>query len=158
MRKVSQLIVYSLVLMFAFSVPSYGWNNRGHMMVAAIAYDHLTPAIKNRVDQLLRLNPQRSDWFDLIPASASPTAVKKMLFMIAATFPDRIKSDPDFTTDGSHGGNRPPNSPIATHNIGYEDLFRHKYWHCVHEPFGGTLPTPTPNAKDRIELFIETIS
>jgi hypothetical protein len=145
--------------MIALSTASYGWGNKGHMMVAAVAYDKLTPATRTRVDTLVRLNPDIDSFFDRIPASASPALTKKMLFMLAATWPDMIKSNPDYTTDGTHGGNRPPaDTNLATQNIGYADLFRHKYWHFVDKPFGtGTIPIPTPNAKDRIEEFITTL-
>ena len=50
-----------------------------------------------------------------------------MVFMVAATWADRIKSDPDYHTDGTHNGNRPPNAPSASQNIGYDDLARHEY-------------------------------
>lgn len=159
MEKVSRLLACSLTLIMAASISSYAWNSRGHMMVAAVAYGRLTPAVKARVDALLLLNPDRDNWLDLIPANTSAANKKKMLFVIAATFPDRIKSNPDFHTDGPHNGNRPPNDPSASQNIGYDDLARHKYWHFVDTPFGtGTMPpVPTPNAKDRIELFISTL-
>src|SRR4030095_16028360 len=81
------------------SIPSYAWNNRGHMMVAAVAYQKLTQAKKDRVDALLALNPDRDNWFDLIPEGTSAARTKMMIFMIAATWSDRIKDDPDYHTD-----------------------------------------------------------
>jgi len=126
MHRVPWLIVCSLALMLVCRGPAYGWNSRGHMMVAAVAYQKLTPQAKARVDALLLLNPDRVHWFDLIPDGTSVARTNMMLFMIAATWPDRIKSDPDYHSDGSHGGNRPPNDPSASHNIGYDDFARHK--------------------------------
>jgi hypothetical protein len=82
-----------------------------------------------------------------------------MIFMMAATWPDRIKSDPDYHIDGSHSGNRPPTDGTADRNTGYDDKARHKYWHFVDMPFtqdGTPLPAflPfTPNAKTRITDF-----
>jgi hypothetical protein len=38
------------------------WNGFGHMTVAAVAYDKLTPATKTKVVALLKLNPSYSDW------------------------------------------------------------------------------------------------
>jgi hypothetical protein len=80
-----------------------------------------------------------------------------MIFMIAATWPDRIKGDPDYRTDGTHGGNRPPTDGTADNNIGYDDLARHKYWHFVDIPFsqdGTTLiSAPASNAQARIQTF-----
>jgi S1/P1 Nuclease len=80
-----------------------------------------------------------------------------MVFMVAATWADRIKSDPDYHTDGTHNGNRLPNDPSASQNIGYRDLARHKYFHFVDLPFSDdhtALPTvPTPNAQTQIAVF-----
>ena len=136
---------------------SYAWNSRGHMMVAAVAYQKLMQPIKDRVDALLLLNPDRDNWLTLIPASTSASRRKMMVFMIAATWADRIKSDPDYHTDGPHNGNRPPNDPSASQNIGYDDLARHKYWHFVDLPFSNdnTMlpPVPTPNAETQIVAF-----
>jgi hypothetical protein len=41
------VLTLALVLNLA-SVPSYAWNNRGHMMVAAVAYQKLTQQTKDK--------------------------------------------------------------------------------------------------------------
>lgn len=157
MTKAYRLIGSMLALIFVLSTPASAWNTRGHMMVAAVAYQKLTQTAKDRVDALLMLNPDRDNWLDLIPAGTSAALKKKMIFMIAATWADRIKSDPDYHTDGTHGGNRPPTDGTANRNIGYDDLARHKYWHFVDVPFtqdGTTLPPIiTPNAQTQITAF-----
>jgi S1/P1 Nuclease len=122
MPRPSWWIACALALLFAGSVPAFGWDDRGHMMVAAVAYEQLTQRTKDRVEALLVLNPDRDNWFALIPPGTSAARTKKMLFMIAATWPDRIKSDPDYHSDGPHGGNRPPNDSSASQNIGYDDV------------------------------------
>jgi hypothetical protein len=126
-------------------------------MVAAVAYQKLTKKTKDRVTALLMFNPDRVHWFDLIPAGTSAAKTKMMLFMIAATWPDRIKRNPDYHEDGPHGGNRPPDDPSASQNIGFADFARHKYWHFIDVPFsldGTPLPAiPTPNAQERIAVF-----
>src|SRR5262249_47503449 len=80
-----------------------------------------------------------------------------MIFIIAATWADRIKSAPDYHADGTHDGNRPPNDPSASRNTGYDDFAQHKYWHFVDLPFtrdNTALPTiPTPNAQTQITAF-----
>src|SRR5581483_2741713 len=105
MKMLSRMLACVLALLTGLSVPSYGWDDQGHMMVAAIAWDKLTPAMKKRVIELINLNPDRDNFFSLIPPTANQQTVNKMLFMIAATWPDRIKSNPDYTTDGPHNGN-----------------------------------------------------
>jgi len=151
-----------LALILVCTPAAYAWNGRGHMMIAAVAYNKLTQQTKNRVDDLLLLNPDRDHWIDLIPEGTSATKKKMMIFMIAATWADRIKSDPDYHTDGTHNGNRPPDDPSASQNVGYDDLARHKYWHFEDVPFTEDhtpLPTvPTPNLRTRLNAFREVLS
>lgn len=157
MKKSARVISCVLAIILVSSPTSYAWNTRGHMMVAAVAYQKLNQPIRDRVDALLLLNPDRDNWLDLIPPTTSEPKRKMMIFMIAATWPDRIKKDADYHTDGTHNGNRPPNDPSAGQNIGYDDLARHKYWHFVDLPFSDdhtTLPAvPTPNAQTQIAKF-----
>jgi S1/P1 Nuclease len=157
MKKHARFLSGALTLILITSSTSYAWNSRGHMMVAAVAYQKLTPQTKKRVDALLLLNPDRKNWLALIPASASAARRKMMVFMIAATWADRIKSDSHYHTDGSHNGNRPPTDGMADRNIGYDDLARHKYWHFVDLPFtqdNTELPAiPAPNAQTQLAAF-----
>jgi len=145
------------LVVLAVCLPVFGWDNEGHMTVAYVAYQRLTPATKTRVDALLRLNPSYSNtWKAMIPAGTSAEDSKMMFFMIAATWPDQIKRDPKYHNDGPNGGDR-PQGPTSSQNIGYADLLRHKYWHFVDTPFsqdGATLPgVPTPNAETQIVAF-----
>jgi hypothetical protein len=71
MRKGHRLIAFALVWILVSSVPSYGWFNFGHMAVAYVAYQQLTPQKKDRVDVLLRMNPDLQNWLKLIPPGTS---------------------------------------------------------------------------------------
>jgi hypothetical protein len=153
-------VLVCVALGLALSGPAFGWNNRGHMTVAYIAYKQLTPTTRDRVNALLKLNPRYSDWsatVDKQVPSASADDKNLMIFMIAATWADGIKRDSTYTQDGSQNGNRPDGSPDPGKNTGYDDLLMHKYWHFIDTPFttdGTTLPAiPTPNAQERIALF-----
>src|SRR5262245_14511587 len=79
-RPVAVSILALALLTSCASVPAYAWNNRGHMMVAAVAYQKLTQAKKDRIDALLALNPDRDNWFDLIPAGTSEARTKMFIF------------------------------------------------------------------------------
>jgi hypothetical protein len=157
MTKRSLASCVTLIAFATAAAPVYGWDNVGHMVVASAAYQQLTPQTKARVDTLLRMNPKLNEWLSWIPTNASKTVKGRMLFMIAATWPDQIKSDPSYTKDGSDDGNRPDGSPDPSANRGYDDLLMHKYWHFIDTPFtrDGTAlpPIPTPNAQERIALF-----
>ena len=160
--KRSCALVAVLVIVVGVAGPVYGWGNFGHMMVAAVAYQHLTPHAKARVNTLLRLNPRYHEWRGWVPRSASTVEKDMMVFMIAATWPDQIKGDSAYTSDGGENGNRPDGSPDPSANRGYDDMLMHKYWHFVDTPFtrDGTAlpPIPTPNVQERIALFRGVLS
>ena len=112
MRKPHRLIALALLTILTFSVPSYGWWGLGHMAVAYVAYQKLTPQKRNRVDVLLRLNPDLPNWLALLPPDTSKKDERLMIFMIAATWPDRIKEDSKYSDDSDiDGGNTPTANP-----------------------------------------------
>ncbi|MDQ1592313.1 MAG: hypothetical protein QOG71_2940 [Pyrinomonadaceae bacterium] len=162
MSKRQRLCALSLVLMVTFSVPAYGWGNVGHMAVAFVAYQKLTPAARNRVDTLVRLNPKFNAWQAMIPAGTSAARRRMMLFMIAATWADQIKGDGEHTADGTHNGNRLPTDGTADRNTGYTDTAMHKYWHFVDRPFSrdGTplQEPPVPNAETQIDALRQVLA
>jgi len=146
----------SLFLLTTLAAPTYGWNDFGHMTVAYLAYQKLTPAARERVKGLLALNPNHDKWVAAVPAGADQDLV---IFMLAATWADEIKGDPSYTSDGSAGGNRPDGSPDPNRNTGFDDKLMHKYRHFIDQPFStdgtptNTFQVPTPNAQDSIALF-----
>jgi hypothetical protein len=131
------------------------------MAVAYGAYQRLTPATKARVRDLLKLNPDYSSWERQIPAGTSASDHDMMIFMIAAIWADDIKGEPQYSDDGSDGGNT-PDGPPSSQNTGYGDLLRHKYWHFVDIPFSSdhsALPSvPVPNAQTQIVAFRATLA
>ena len=152
--------VLGLALAVMLCDTAFGWNDRGHMSVAYVAYQQLTPPTRDRVNALLKLNPKYKEWSATVDQQVpGATAEDKnlMIFMIAATWADQIKRDSSYTKDGSQNGNRPEGSPDPGRNTGYDDLLMHKYWHFIDTPFtqdGTKLPAiPTPNAQERIALF-----
>jgi hypothetical protein len=148
------------VFTLVFASAAAGWNGEGHEVVAYIAYQHLDPATRAKVDALLAMNPCFNEWKTAamaVPMAQRPVAI----FMQAATWPDMIKSDSydcqpghTFVSDGTGGGDVALTGPEASQNIGYVDTARHKYWHFVDTPFSTdgtpTNPSGTPNALTRI--------
>src|SRR5437762_4542895 len=85
-------------LLAVVSSMMYGWDGLGHMMaVAYVAYQTLAPQVRQEVTRLVRLNPSYGAWTANVPADRDLHA-----FMLAATWPDQIKSD------GQHGSNLLP--------------------------------------------------
>jgi hypothetical protein len=154
-------VVLALSCVMMTNTSLYGWGPIGHMAVAYVAYQQLTPAIKDRVAVLLKLNPDYDKWTAQIPKGTKASDKAMLIFMIAATWPDQIKSETGYTDDGSDDGNRPDGAP-SSQNTGYSDHLHHKYWHFVDTPFtqdGSTLnPIPTPNAGSEVAVFRAVLS
>jgi len=159
---IARMVVVITLLSVALTAPAQAWDSFGHMLVAYAAYQQLTPATQARVTALVKLNPKYTEWDGWVPPGTAAAERDAIVFMIAATWADEIKSEPDYSTDGSHNGNRAEGSPNPMANEGYADKLRHKYWHFVDTPFskdGTPLPAiPTPNAQDRIALFRSVLS
>jgi hypothetical protein len=134
----------------------FAWGPIGHMTVAYVAYQNLTPAAKARVRDLLKLNPDYASWDKQIPAGTSAADHDRMIFMMASVWPDDIKGEQQYSDDGTSGGNV-PEGPTSSQNIGYSDLLRHRYWHFVDTPFSPDQtvlpPIPAPNARTQIVAF-----
>lgn len=153
-KTVAVLLMYLMV----GNVSLFAWNDLGHMAVAFVAYQQLTDTARTRANALIKQNPFLKRWQAMIPAGTSNKDRDMMLFMIAATWPDQIKSDSCYAVDGAHGsgGNRPDGRPSSL-NVGYADHLQHKYWHFVDKAFStdgtGAPALPTPNAETQIDAF-----
>lgn len=140
----------SAVLLLGIGLPtsSTAWNNQGHMTVAGLAWKQISSdTLRARATELLKLNPDYSKWQAKIPKGTATNDIPQMIFMIAATWPDEIKSEPGYKND---------KTPSAA-NVGYSDKNQHRYWHFVDTPFtqDGTKlpPLPSPNAATQIATF-----
>jgi hypothetical protein len=160
--KRSLRLAAAALLVVALNAPAYGWNNVGHMAVAYVAYQKLSPQARRRADALVRLNPKFGSWQSQIPGRTSAADRRMMLFMIAATWPDQIKGDSRYRADGPNGGNLPPDDGTADRNIGYRDRALHKYWHFIDRPFSPDRTPlrdpPAPNAKTQIAAFRQVLA
>jgi hypothetical protein len=134
-----------------FSAPAAAWNDRGHMIVAAKAWQELTPQTRHSVGRLLRHNPMYASWTRSVPHGQKARAA----FIHSATWPDHIKGAPGYFPDAL------PN-PNSARNIGFADCAQHSYWHFNNRPFSPdgtpTRPAGTPNAGTQIAAFRAAIS
>ena len=130
------------------------WWDEGHMQVAAFAYDRLTPAVRAKVDALIKLNPQYESWVAGWPAGK----VAQYAFVRASTWADDIKGPALGHTDvGDEATN-----PEAGRNIGYYDGLMHTYWHFKDIGFstdGTPIEDADPvNAVTQIKLLTAGLS
>ena len=84
------------VMLFSVTItaPAQAWDSFGHMLVAYAAYQQLTPATQARVTTLVKLNPKYAEWDGWVPPGTAAAERDAIVFMIAATWADEIKSEP----------------------------------------------------------------
>src|SRR5271169_3062559 len=90
----------ALFATMVLSAPALAWDGFGHMEVAAVAWEQMTPQAQARAIALIKLNPKFSTW---IVQGVSAETANKFSFMHAATWPDLIKSDSEYRDDGERG-------------------------------------------------------
>jgi len=118
------------------------WDANGHRTIAAIAYERLRPATRQRVDSLLRHHPDYIAFSRGLPPGAPGLALE--VFQSASVWPDNLRNDPRFYNEAA-------TTPVPTPMLpGFPDMQRHAGWHYVNEPFSTdgtpTVETATPNA------------
>ena len=144
MRRLSLVLLLLAVLL---PRPSAAWNDGGHMTVAAVAYQSLTPEVRTRVDALLRQHPDFAKLSEGLAAGDPDFGVK--VFLKAATWPDFIRGDARFFDDLKAGVTPRPLLP------GFPDMKVHKDWHFRDEgiSFDGT-PTHPPDAVNALTQIV----
>jgi hypothetical protein len=120
------------------------------MQIAYVAWKQLDPAVRERADALLRLNPDYEKWTAGVPQDKK----KLYAFIHAATWPDDIRMEEGYLDDS-------PNDPAARKITGYGDRNRHAYWHFRNtgfspdrEPF---LQPELVDAVSQLNLMIEAL-
>jgi hypothetical protein len=83
-----------LAAMLSFTAfPSFGWDDTGHKITAYIAWQRMTPEVREKVISILRAAPEDADisTFYLPYGSRSDEAKKREFFMLMATWADIIR-------------------------------------------------------------------
>lgn len=107
MKRHALLTVFVLFLLLT-ARPVHAWNYAGHRIVAAIAWDQLTPERRSELVELLKHHPRfEQDFQSRMPKiikEASPEVQARWLFMRAATWPDIARSFKDADREKYHHG------------------------------------------------------
>ncbi len=145
----------ALVLaLMMFAAPAFSWNFSGHWVIAAIAYDRLTPAARAKVDDLIRRHPDYQKFAANGPAD--PAALARHSYIRAASWPDQIRGDGRFY-DESKADAKP--TPVLA---GFPDMGRHETWHYHDHPYSpdGTPAEEQapPDAKSELPRLIREIA
>mgnify|MGYP001221630790 CR=1 FL=1 len=110
---------YLIALLFLFFPPvAAAWNAAGHRLVAAIAWQQLSPPSRDFVAQALARHPDHERW-----VARARSAEPRATFIEAATWPDDIRNDPRFHDEGEGTP-----TPVLS---GFPDSARHKNWHYI---------------------------
>jgi hypothetical protein len=82
----------ALAVLAAFAANAVAWNDKGHMVVARLAWNKLTPDERTAVFGLLKKHPNYDDFL----AKGRPASMTEdeWVFLRAATWADWIKSGP----------------------------------------------------------------
>lgn len=152
MRPIRCLAAFALILSLA--VPAPAWNFSGHWIAAAIAYQRLTPAVRTRIDELIRKHPdyERMNFADA-PSDAENRA--RAAFIRAASWPDEIREDSRFYDDARQDA--VPTPTLA----GFPGMQRHTIWHYADLPFSTdntpVVQAPPPNVVTEIRRMLDEI-
>jgi len=150
MRYVGLLSAWTATLYLA--TPALAWNATGHRIIAAVAYERLTPKTRARVDELIRQHP---DYATILTRDtpADPAGRARAAFIVAAEWPDTIKGDNRFY-DNLKQDAKP--TPLLA---GFPDMARHTNWHyydMVYTPDGAHAgKQPPPNALTELRRIIK---
>ncbi len=147
----------ALTWCFALPALAFAWSNPGHMAVAAVAYDELTPTERTKILGVLRQHQDLSQ----INSGFRTSPDDRSFFMAAATWPDLIRNDAHYTesTDDPYDTQKP-----AVAKIDYHDKLKHRGWHFhntyfwADTPPAGNLPTTAPvNAVGVVKVLVGQI-
>lgn len=108
-----------IALCFALTAPlAHAWNAAGHRLTALIAWQQLSPASQKWIAAALADHPDHPRWIEKARSGEAAD-----IFAEASTWPDDIRNDPRFYTEG-----REPATPPLP---GLKDTARHPRWHYV---------------------------
>jgi hypothetical protein len=107
---------------------SFGWHATGHIIVALIAWEDLTPKTKAAITELLKQHPlYQRDLINDLPPGSTPEETDRFAFATAATWPDLVRA--------------PDNPMHATYN--------HPNWHYIDIPYFHGVPATTKPESDQ---------
>ena len=97
-KKSLGVLIFAFVL-FAGVLPTFAWDETGHKISAYIAWQQMTPEVRDKVIKILRAAPEDAQLstFYMGYGGRSDEARKREFFMLIATWADIIR-DRDFET------------------------------------------------------------
>src|SRR5258706_9732382 len=99
MLKTAATFASLIMVVLCFTIMSFAWHETGHKVTAYIAWQQMTPAVRERVIRILLAAPEDSQIATFYMSYGSRTAEsrKREFFMLVATWADIIR-DKNFDT------------------------------------------------------------
>lgn len=90
-KSIKILVLFSIFFVFSF-VSVKAWDDAGHKTIAYIAWNQMSPEVRERVSKILMSAPEDADLSVFyLQDSRSAELKKRELFMIAATWADIVR-------------------------------------------------------------------
>ena len=99
--------LFALVLVITLSTPAFGWNEKGHMVTARLAWQQLTEGQRATVSAVLKKHPHYEEY--LIARKPDGFTEDEWAFLRAATWADWVRSH-------------------------HKEQFDHPTWHYINYP------------------------
>jgi hypothetical protein len=135
-----------VLVLVCLAEPVLAWNGTGHKAISLVAYNRLSPSVRQRIDSLLAKHPDYSTWIAGVPESERGRAA----FLAASVWPDQIRGDARF-----YGDKDTPTPPIPGLPDGAQA--KHAEWHYIDTPFSpdgtSTVPVEESNALRELVEF-----
>jgi len=149
----------SLAAALLLALPASAWNFTGHLIIAEIAYERLTPQARARVDQMIQDHPDYSGIFTQGAAGVTkddPAARARYAFIHAAPWPDMLRGDMRFYDEASADAHPTPLLP------GFPDMGRHLTWHYFDMGISGdgtpVMEMPPPHLMTELPRLLAEIA
>ncbi len=85
-------LLFAVIALLAQPAVSFAWNAAGHMLIALVAYEHLSPPQREAMVALLKKHPRfKEDFLDRMPPDViaqSASIQDEWIFLNAAVWPD----------------------------------------------------------------------
>ena len=87
------LVIACLTLILCFTLPAFAWDETGHKITAYIAWQRMTPEVRDRVIKILLSAPEDSQIATFYGSNGTRAldSRKREFFMVIATWPDIIR-------------------------------------------------------------------
>jgi hypothetical protein len=148
-------LVAAWIATLFFALPAPAWNATGHRVIAAIAYERLTPAARARVDDLIRAHPDYAAFTTGAPED--PAARARWAFIAASVWADNIRGrgETRFYDETNKDAKPTPQLP------GFTDMKKHGSWHYYDTPYtpdhAHAVKQAPPNALTELPRLIKEI-